>query len=153
MVTGESVPGTLTVVRLAKATGYSLDWILTGEGPERRGLHRLEEGLLRLSEGKATELLAGSRRMRKQYAVIEALEPALEEVHGPMSEADASDVVGTAWDRIDETGLPVERWLPLVPFVVVTHWAAVNGVKEAQLRELMSAAFRDAITFTRKRKG
>lgn len=37
VIQGESIPGVDILARLADATGYSIDWIMTGRGPRKRG--------------------------------------------------------------------------------------------------------------------
>lgn len=129
---GEIAPSFEAVRNLAVARGWNADWILTGQGQERRVS-------LKDSPEAQAEVLAMTQRAMGGPAALEVLLQLMhaglfaiyEEEGFPLEERDEQEVleIARATARF-LANFPRERWPELVPVILESHRVALAHAKK-----------------------
>jgi hypothetical protein len=128
-VAGVVTPSYVAAGHLAAATGYSLDWIMSGEGPERRVAHAKDSVRLPAKAEAAAVQWAGDQAALKVVTLL------------PFSGFfEAFDAEGYSLDEVDEEAIieiaramakvlapfPREEWPRMLKFLVEAQRAALR---------------------------
>jgi len=115
-LSGKVAPSLLATGNLAAATGYSLDWVLTGQGAKARDTTKLPDP--RTNPGDAA--IASGLRMREILGSLWQVKEALARTGAPLDTIEEEDeVLGGISDAIEATGLP-EHMHPVVAAAIAT---------------------------------
>lgn len=125
-------PSAITLARLCAASGHSLDWLLTGEGAERRDPKGREARFVKKAASDpalAETVVQATKDGATNRRVLRALQPLgqiwLEAGH-PMGAQDLIQMMDELLSEMEDAGLPFAEWPRAATVALAAHRQALR---------------------------